>query len=410
MDWEVVGLFLLFGKVAGEAILTVAAYATGLFSLAFALVSIAAAYKFFRLRRSPAPFADSWPPVTILKPLKGVDRELYDSLRSFCLLDYPSVQLLFTLASPDDPALGVISRLRGEFPGLDMEIVISKNRIGFNPKINNVSNAGPFIKHPLILMSDSDITVRPDFLRRTVAHLSDPRVGMITCFYQSTSPWGFWARLESLSVNAQFLPQAVTAAAFGMRFAMGAAMLVRRDVFEKAGGFALMADHLADDFVLGQAVREQGYRLEIAEPLIESTPDIVNGIEHLRHQARWARTIRLCQPSGYLGTFMLHGFSLLTLKLLFFGFDARTLSLMGAIWAAKGLAKQTISRLAGSRQSASNVWLLPLSDWVYFCAWLSGFRSGQVSWRGEFYTIAAEGRLVPSRRPIDAAVPVAAEH
>lgn len=398
MDWEVVGLLVLFLKVAGDAVLAAAACATGLFSLAFALTSGVAAWKFFRLRARPPE--GELPAVTILKPLKGVDRELYECLKSFCRLDYPRFQLLFTLASPEDPALAVLSRLRQEFPAVDMEIVVSKARVGFNPKVNNMANAAPFIKHDVLLMSDSDVKVRPQFLRRAVAYLADPEVGMVTSFYQSTSPREFWARLESLSVNAQFLPQAVTAAAFGMRFAMGACMLIRRPLFEQVGGFSLMAGHLADDFILGQAVLAAGKRLEIAGEVVEATPDIVDAVSHLSHQARWARTIRLCQPEGHVGTLVLHGFSLLTLKLALFGWDARAAALLAGIWAAKAAAKQSIAVLSGNRQSAVNVLLLPLSEWVSFLAWLSAFRGGPVLWRGELYTVESRGKLVPARRPV----------
>jgi len=248
-------------------------------------------------------------------------------------------------------------------------------------------------------MSDSDVKVRPDFLRRAVAHLRDPKIGLVSCFYQSTSARGLWARLEALSVNAHFLPQAVTAAAFGMRFAMGAAILVRREVFEEVVGFALMADHLADDFILGTAVAEAGYRIEIAETIVESTPDIVNAFEHIGHQARWARTIRLCQPGGYLGTVMVHGFSLGVLRLALFGWDSRLALLLAAIWAAKAAATMAVSSLAGRMQSAGDIALLPLSELISFGAWLSGFRSSRVLWRGELYDVGAQGRLVPVRQP-----------
>ncbi len=394
-------------EALGDVLLTALAWTSGIFTLAFTLLSIAAAYHFFRMRREPAP--GELVPVTILKPLKGVDRDLAQCLRSFCRLDYPQFQLLFTLASPNDPALGVLSQLKAEFPKLDIEIVVSKSRIGFNPKINNLSNAAPYIKHPLILMSDSDVSVRPDFLRRMAVHLQNPAVGLVTCFYQSTNPVGLWARLEALSVNAHFLPQAVTAAAFGMRFAMGAAILMRRAVFEEVGGFALMADHLADDFILGEAVQASGYGLEIAGPVVESTPDAGNGIEHLRHQARWARTIRLCNPSGYLGSLALHGFALISLKLALFGFDAPAAFLLAALWAVKAVAALCIAHLTQGRRSLWSLLLLPVSEWISFGAWLSGFRSNQVLWRGEVYTLGSKGRMTPRRPAYTVRQPAVAE-
>lgn len=407
MDLALIGVLLLALKVAGDAVVTAVAWTTGVFTILFGAASVVAAMRFFRMRRVE-PWAQT-PPVTIIKPLKGLDRGLYENLKSFCQLDYPRYQLLFTLASPDDPALPVLSRLRSEFPHLDLEIIVSKNRIGFNPKINNASNAAPFIKHDLLMISDSDVRVERDFLRRMTAPLRDERVGLVTAFYQATHAQGLWARLEALSVNAQFLPQAVVAASFGMRFAMGAAMLVRREAFEAAGGFQTMAEHLADDFILGRGVREAGYRLEIADCVVESLPDHGGAVEHLRHQVRWARTIRICNPGGYLGTFLLHGVSLLTLKIFLFGPDAVSIALVFAALASKGLAKAAIaSWCLGARQSTANLLLLPWSEWVAFGAWVSGFRSAQVLWRGELYAVQSHGRLSPARAPFESPTPVGA--
>lgn len=402
MTWHSIALALL----ALKGVVTALAWGTGAFSILFSLASIAAAVRFFKGRKVAA--WDRTPPVTIVKPLKGLDRELYENLASFCRLDYPRYQLLFTLASPDDPALGVLTRLRADFPGVDMEIIVSKNRIGYNPKINNASNAAPFIKHDVLLISDSDVRVQPDFLRRMTAPLRDETVGLVTAFYQATRPDGLWAGLEALSVNSQFLPQAVTAAAFGMRFAMGAAILVRRQAFERAGGFQTMSEHLADDFILGEGVKAAGYRLEIADCVVESLPDHGGLSEHLRHQARWARTIRICNPGGYVGSLALHGFSLLTLKIFLFGPDAFSVSLAFAALAAKGLAKTSIAAWClGDRQDYRTLALLPWSEWVAFGAWVSGFRTSQVAWRGELYAVHPQGRLTPvdaglARRALDA--------
>lgn len=412
MDWEILGLFALAARVIGRTALSWLAGTAGVFSLGFALFSIFAASRFLRRNRKglAGPSRDFLPAVTILKPLKGEDRGLYENLASFCRLDYPKFQLLFALASPDDPALGVLTRLRRDFPHLDIEIVVSGNRIGFNPKINNLSNAAPFIKHDFLLMSDSDIRVPRDFLRRGVAPFRDPEVGLATCFYRSATPRGLWNRLDALSVNAHFLPQAVTAAAFGMRFAMGAAILVRREAFEKSGGFAKLAAHLADDFVLGESVQAAGYRLEYADPVVDSVPDVESASEHIRHQVRWARTIRLCRPGGYLGMIFLHGFSLLSLQMALFGCAPAALALALGILAAKALAEVSLARaLTGNGRAHSSLLLLPLSEWLAFGAWLSGYRANRVLWRGELYTVEPEGRLAPLRPTLEVRSPVAAE-
>jgi ceramide glucosyltransferase len=296
--------------------------------------------------------------------------------------------------------------LKREFPDVDMEVVVSKNRIGFNPKVNNMANAYPFAKYDLLLMSDSDVRIEPSFLRRMAAPFADPGVGVATAFYQATGSHGLWGHLEALSINAQFLPQALCAAFFGMRFAMGAAMMVRRQAFEASGAFHNLADHLADDFWLGESVREAGWTLALAGASVDTVPDIASASEHVMHLVRWARTIRICQPAGYAASLIQHGFSLLTLKALLLGPDALTLGLLGALWAAKAAASAALASSLGGRQPLRALWLLPLSEYLSFAAWLAGFGSRRVLWRGEMYEVRPQGRLVPVGSPLSRALPV----
>ena len=398
MALEILGLIMLTAAVAGRAAFSAFALACGAFTLGFALVSSVFARRFLFAR--PARPAASLPPITLIKPLKGEDRDLDANLASFCRQDYPCFQVLFCLASPDDPALGAISRLKKQFPDTDIEVVVSKNRIGYNPKVNNMANAYPFAKYDLLLMSDSDIRVEPGFLRRMAAPFADSSVGLVTSFYQGAGARGLWGCMEALSINAHFLPQAACAADFGMRFAMGAAMMVRRQAFEASGAFANLADHLADDFWLGESVREAGWRLETAEGCVDSIPCIESGVEHFKHLVRWARTIRLCQPAGYYASLIQHGFSLLTLRLLVQGPDAAGLALLAGIWAAKAATAASLGAGLGGRQPARALWLLPLSEWFSFVAWVGACASNTVLWRGELFFVRSQGHLQPVAAPL----------
>ncbi|MDP3544223.1 MAG: bacteriohopanetetrol glucosamine biosynthesis glycosyltransferase HpnI [Elusimicrobiota bacterium] len=393
-----VGLFMLTAAVAGQTAFSAFALACGVFTFVFAAAAgvYARRFLFACAFRPAAPL----PPITLIKPLKGEDPGLEENLASFCRQDYPCYQILFCLASPDDPALAAVSRLKKSFPEADIEVVVSRNRIGYNPKVNNMANAYPFAKYDLLLLSDSDIRVEPGFLRRMAAPLVDPSVGLVTSFYQASGARGLWGWMESLSINAHFLPQAACAAYFGMRFAMGAAMLVRRQAFEESGGFQNLSDHLADDFWLGESVREAGWRLEAAEGCVDSVPGIGSGLGHLQHLVRWARTIRLCQPAGFYASLIQHGFSLLTLRLLVQGPDATGAALLAGIWAAKAAAAASLGAGLGGRQPAPALWLLPLSEWFSFAAWVGACASDTVVWRGELFHVRAQGRLEPAAPPL----------
>lgn len=397
MEWDLAGLMMLTAAVAGRAAFSAFALACGAFTFAFAVAAAVFSRRFLLARSSRA--AAPLPPITLIKPLKGEDLDLEDNLASFCRQDYPCYQVLFCLASPDDPALAAVSRLKKEFPEADIEVVVSKSRIGYNPKVNNMANAYPFAKYDLLLMSDSDIKVEPGFLRRMAVPFSDPAVGLTTSFYQASGARGLWGFMEALSINAHFLPQAACAAYFGMRFAMGAAMMVRRRAFEETGAFQNLADHLADDFRLGESVREAGWRVETAEGIVDSIPGIGSAAGHLAHMIRWARTIRLCQPAGFYASLIQHGFSLLTLRLLVQGPDAAGTALLAGIWAAKAASALSLGAGLGGRQPALALCLLPLSEWFAFAAWVAACGSDTVVWRGELFHVREQGQLEPAAPP-----------
>lgn len=284
-----------------------------------------------------------------------------------------------------------------------MELVVSSRRLGLNPKIANIANAYPRVKHGLLVLSDSDIRVRPGFLRELAAGFADPEVGLVTCFYRCATPARLWGALEALSVNAQFMPQALAAGFFGMRFAMGAAVAVRRDVFEESGGFPALADNLADDFALGEAIQAAGRRLEFSSVVVEAIPDIADLPSLLRHQVRWSRTIRLCDPQGYLASLVNHGFALATAAMLLRGFQPHLAGAAAAVWAAKAFSTWSLQRRAGYALPLWSLALIPVSDWVAFASWLAGVVGGRVSWRGETLDVRAKGRIEPARRTLSLA-------
>ncbi|MBI5883094.1 MAG: bacteriohopanetetrol glucosamine biosynthesis glycosyltransferase HpnI [Elusimicrobia bacterium] len=386
-----------------KSVFSVAAGFAGVFSAGFCLSSaVCGSFVLRPKRRAEVPDADL-PPVTMLKPLKGRDRGLYQNLASFCSQDYPRFQIVFALDDTNDPAAEVIEELKKDFPETDMEVVVSSTRIGCNPKINNLANAYHRVKHDTLVIADSDIRVRPDFLRVAVRPLRDPRVGIVTCFYRACGAKGVWGMMDELAINAHFLPQALTAAFMGVKFAMGAAIVLRRSAFDKTGGFKNLADHIADDFFLGRSIQAAGFRLAFAETVVDVIPDVHSYEEHIRHQIREHRVIRLCKPSEYGGILLLHGFSLLTLRMAFVGPDALGVGLLALLWAVKAASVAWIQeRLLDGRVNLRSLWLLPLSEWTAFASWICGFGYNRVVWRGVFYAIHPNGKLTPLTPPLAA--------
>ena len=394
-----------------EPALRLLAYATGGFTLLFSLLSLLAARRFKRgadaARRSADP--DFNPAVTILKPVKGAEPGMYENLESFVRQDYPRFQILFCLQNPQDPGLEIVEKLRARYPSVDMEIVVSKNRIGYNPKINNLSNAYPFAKHDLLVISDSDVRVPQGFLRRAVKPMSDEKIGLVTCMYRSDGGASIGATLEALSINAQFLPKALVAGLLlGLRFAMGAVMILRRSAFEASGGFQNLSGHLADDYILGHSIAACGHGVTFSHEIVDSTPGFPSVFEAIAHLVRWARTIRVCQPAGYLGLVLIQGLPFVTLYLAVFGLFRP----MVALWISIALARIAVTAWIHARyletpNMAAQLPWIPVSDLLGFGVWLAGFRPGTVLWRGQRFDIGDSGRLIPRKTATDAAaVPV----
>ncbi|MHB2025282.1 MAG: glycosyltransferase [Elusimicrobiota bacterium] len=369
---------------------------SGFFSLVFTVISFAAGAAFLSTAKRKSISPTFSPAITVLKPLKGADKELYENLASLCRQDYPRFEIICALEDAADGALAIVEKIRRDFSDISISTIFSSGSPGRNPKISNLSAAEDRIKTDFFLISDSDVRVPKDFLKRSIAPFHNPDIGLASCFYQITKPSNLWEHLEALSVNAQFLPQALVSAAMGMNFAMGAAMILRTKAFRDIGGFSGLSDHLADDFILSRLISEAGYRIAFSSVIVDSIPSLTSFSDYFGHQERWARTIRLCQPWGYLGTFLLHGFSLLTITMLLMGPTRLDVFLAAAILAVKCAGNASLStHVLGSRQDNRSLFYLPLSEWLGFAAWFGGWKSTPVAWRGKSYKIQSKGRLVP---------------
>ncbi|MDE2305943.1 MAG: bacteriohopanetetrol glucosamine biosynthesis glycosyltransferase HpnI [Gammaproteobacteria bacterium] len=369
--------------------------ALGALGLACALAS--AAYlciAVLAVSRRPSDRSDlSAPPgaVSVLKPLCGVESGTYECLRSFFLQRHPRYQIVFGVQDPADPVLSVLERLEREFPGVAARVVVDPRQHGGNRKVGNLLNMLGAAEHDLLVLADSDIRVPPDYLRIVTAPLADPKVGIVTCAYAGVPRPGLASILGACFVNDWFLPSVRVAAWFGSRaFAFGATIALRRDTLNAIGGFEAVADHLADDYRIGELARGLGLRTVLSELQVETVVEEADFRSLLRHELRWLRTIRLVQPWGYALSGVTFGVPFALLGVLLSAGRPAALACAGIAAAARFVLHWQV-RVRGAPPWH---WLaLPLGDSLSFVLWCFGFAARSVRWREGHYRVGGDGSL-----------------
>ncbi len=348
-------------------------------------------------RQQRALGLDFAPPVSILIPVHGADVEAYENFASFCRQDYPAFQLVFGCRDEHDSAVPIIRQLQADFPQQQIDLVISANEIGANAKVSNLNNMLAQAAHEHLLVVDSDIRVTPDYLRRVVAPLQQPRVGMVTCLYRGARATTFAARLENIGIAATFGPEVMSSRALeGIKFALGSTVVTRREILEKIGGFRGVADYLADDFLLGNWTAAAGYEVVLSDYVVAhiAAPDTIQSM--LQHQLRWARAVRISRPKGYAGLILTHGLATSLLLLLAlggttFGWMLAALTILlrfaTAIFAGVMLMKD--------RALLKYLWLVPVRDLIGFGVWLVSFGGNEIRWRGHRFVVRRSGKIEP---------------
>lgn len=353
-------------------------------------------YAFFRGAKGGTMDTAGRPPMTVMKPVRGADGDTYENLESFILQDYPRYQVVFGVAERDDPAAGIIARLIGEHPELDLELVVAGEPAGTNLKVSNLHYMYPRAKYGILVIADADMRVGRDYLGAVAAGFDDPSVGLVTCPYRGAYPGNVGAALEALTIDTDFLPSVAVAHRLeGLSFALGATMAVRREALDAIGGFGSLADYLADDYQLGNRVMKAGYGLRLSGYVVDS----VGREESLRgffsHQLRWGRTYRVSRPGGYLmsGVTRLTAISILVLIASSFS-EAGWAALAAGVSLRYVQAIYTEAFLVRGPGVLGYVWLLPLRDVAGFVIWLMSFTGDRVAWKDSAFRIEKGGTMV----------------
>jgi ceramide glucosyltransferase len=364
------------------------------FATVYQLFGLVAAATFFRqARRRAARAKDYRPPVTILKPLKGRGIDLYANLASFCRQEYPQYQIVFGVSDPDDPAVEIVERIRRDFPQRDIVLSIG-NRPGANRKVASLCHMIEHAKHPILALSDADIRVRPDYLRRVVAPLADPKVGVTTCLYRGRGFFGLPTVIESLFINTDFVPQVLTAHFLGMRNALGASIAFKREALDRMGGFPVLADYLADDNVLGERIKGLGYEVVLLPFVVETILDSNALGDVWRHQVRWASTYRICEPIGWFASIVTHAVAWGVAAFVVTGGSPLGWALLVAAIASRLGTLRAIMRMLHERDTPRHLWMVPLKDLGSTAVWLASWLGHEVMWSGQRLRIQRDGRMV----------------
>jgi ceramide glucosyltransferase len=354
----------------------------------------------FPLHRPP-PRSGFAPPLTLLKPLKGADPATEDCLRSWLAQDYPGpLQILFGVADADDPVVPVVQRLLAEFTDRDARLLVCRERAGRNAKVSTLRQLEPRACHPFLVLSDADVWAPPDFLEQVVAPFQDAAVGLVNPFYGIAGATDLATRWEALAVNADFWPGVLQSRRLRpLGYGLGAAIAVRRSRLEGAGGFAALADLLADDFELGRRVAAQGARIRLCPVVVECREAARGWGEVWRHQLRWARTIRVCMPGPYAASILSNA----TLWPLAWALAQPGLpALVGlavALVVRMIVAADCARRLTRSAQHLPWFWLAPVKDLLQVLLWLLAFAGNTVEWRAQRFRVTPRGELEPLARP-----------
>jgi len=376
----------------------------------YQLFGLAAVVRFFRhARRRWGALADHTPPVTVLKPLRGPGIDLFANLESFCRQDYPDYQIVFGVADPDDPAAEIVRRLQRAFPDRDLVLSIGE-RVTPNAKIGNLIHMLEHARHDVLILSDGDIRVRPDYLRTMVRPLQSPRVGLSTCLYRGRGQFGLPSVIESLLINADFVPMAMIGNWIGIHTAYGASIAVRREALDAIGGFPAIADYLADDYELGNRVAKAGYELAVLPYVVETILDATSLRDVWRHQLRWARTYRTVEPTGWLAAVVTFSTTWSLLFWLAVGGAPIAAKVLGAALGCRFLLLGTLTALLRERETPLYFWLVPLKDIALSVIWLASWLGRDVEWSGRRFRVQPDGRLLPLAPDAEAPVPAPAPH
>lgn len=334
--------------------------------------------------------------ISILKPLKGVEYGLEQYLTSFYLLDYPKFEIIFAVHTKDDPAVEVVNRLISRYPKVKSCLVIAENPPYANAKVYSLEQMAKVAAFDILVITDSDTSVAKDYLNAIAEAFQSEKVGAMTNLYRGVAANDFWSKLEALGMSSEFMSGVIVAEWLeGMKFTLGPSMAIRKSNLAEIGGFAAMADFLADDFVLGNWVAEKGSEVVLSTHVINHHATSPGFLLSFKHRLRWNRSTRFSRPSGYIGQGFTYGLSWAFLGIFLLPLPYGLFLFLFTLIIRWLLAIQVGVYLLEDKTIYRHLFLIPLQDFISFASWLGGFLGSEISWRNRRFRIVAGGRFIP---------------
>jgi ceramide glucosyltransferase len=371
-------------------------------STVFLGLAIVAGWFYHRGRKRETLIVSQFPPVSVLKPLHGMEPRLEQNLESFFLQDYPDFEIVFGARHETDPALRVVESLQRKYPKIRTRVVLSGEPTWPNAKVFALGKMLDLASAGYVVITDSDVCVDTDCLKAVVRPLLDPGVGVVTCLYRGIPAGGFWSTVEALGMSIE-MPSGVLVARMleDMKFALGPTMATRKDVLTAIGGIAVLGEYCADDYVLGNAAHEAGKKVILSEHIIGHVAMNTSCRASVAHQVRWMRSTRFSRRAGHIGTGLTYAMPFGLLGAIAGGLDGKwqvAAALMS--WAYINRVIQSVSigwGVIGDAQSLRYCWLYPIRDLMGFLVWCASFVGNEIVWRNERYRLVAGGKMLIQR-------------
>ena len=360
------------------------------------LIGLFSSWQFFRTTRRSATTDKFTPPVSNLKPIRGLDPDAYENFASFCRQDYPDYEVLFCVGEEGDPVVPILQKLIRDFPERRIRVLFGSGGRGSNDKVVKLARLVSEAQHEVVVISDSDVRVQPDYLRTVVAPLADPKVGAVTCFYVSIEDKTFTESLQTIGMFSDFYAGILVARQLdGVKFALGTTIATTRTHLAGFGGYGAIENRPADDLLVGRLIAEQGYKVELLPYTISTVADYASIRDLFHKRLRWIVVMRHMRPWGHLGLLLTQGLPWSLAAIVTHPSPGIALGYLGTYFILR-FAMTWMVGIWGLKQDSlwKTMWLIPVWDGLAFLIWLTSFARSTIRWRdGEYYI--RDGRLVP---------------